>query len=230
MDMPEEINRILTDHISNILFCPTQTAVTNLAHEGIMKGVILVGDVMGDAMEYNLKIAEKTSHIIENLGVTKGNYLVVTVHRPSNTNNQENLVSIISALGESGEDVIFPAHPRTIKYLTEYSLLDNLPKNVKIIEPLGYLDMIMLMSSSDMIITDSGGMQKEAYMLKVPCITLRENTEWVETVESGWNVLVGANKERLLNMIHKPKERLTHPDLYGRDAAKKIVDHLSDNC
>ena len=109
MDMPEEINRILTDHISNILFCPTQTAVTNLAHEGIMKGVIMVGDVMGDAMEYNLKIAEKTSHIIETLGVTKGKYLAVTVHRPSNTNNKENLVAIISALGESEEDVIFPA-------------------------------------------------------------------------------------------------------------------------
>lgn len=228
MDMPEEINRILTDHISNILFCPTQTAVDNLAKEGIIKGVILVGDVMVDAMEYNRMIAEKSSSIIEKLGVTRGKYLAVTIHRPSNTDNKEHMVNIISALGQSGEDVVFPAHPRTVKYLKEYGLLDSLQSNIKIIEPLGYLDMIMLMGSADKVVTDSGGVQKEAYMLKVPCITLRENTEWVETVVSGWNVLVGANKKHLLEMIRKPKEDLPHPDLFGRDTSKKIVNYLSD--
>lgn len=224
--MPEEINRVLTDHVSDLLFCPTQTAVDNLANEGIVKGVILVGDVMADALEYNKKIAEKASNITEKLGVIKGKYLAVTIHRPSNTDNKKHMSDIISALGESGEDVVFPAHPRTIKYLKEYGLLESLPGNIKLIEPLGYLDMLKLMSDADKILTDSGGVQKEAYMLKVPCTTLRENTEWVETLETGWNVLVGANKQKILDMIRKPKERLPHPDLFGKNAAKKITEAL----
>lgn len=226
LSMPEEINRILTDHISSILFCPTQTAVNNLEKEGITKGVLLVGDVMADAMEYNRTMAERVSHIVDNLGITKGKYLVVTIHRPGNTDNKSRMADIMGVLGESEEDVIFPAHPRTLKYLKEYDILGNLRKNVKIIEPLGYLDMLMLMSSANKVITDSGGVQKEAYLLKVPCITLRENTEWIETVESGWNDLVDANKGRLLDMIHKPKAEIAHPDIFMRGATKKIVENL----
>lgn len=225
--MPEEINRVLTDHISNILFCPTQTAVDNLVKEGITKGVILVGDVMTDALEYNYNLAEKSSRMIEKLGVTRGKYLAVTIHRPSNTDNKEHMVDIMDALGQTGEDVVFPAHPRTIKYLKEYGLLEALPENIKVIEPLGYLDMLMLMGSAKKVITDSGGVQKEAYMLKVPCITLRDNTEWVETVESGWNVLVGANSNLILETIRKPNEDLPHKDIFGRDAAKKIAEYIT---
>jgi len=182
---------------------------------------------MVDALEYNYGIAMRTSKIIEKLGVTPGKFLAVTIHRPGNTDIKEHMVNILSALGESGKEIVFPAHPRTVNYLKGYGLLENLPSNVQIIEPLGYLDMLMLMGSADKVITDSGGVQKEAYMLKVPCITLRDNTEWVETIDSGWNVLVGANKELLLKMIHKPKEDLPHDDIFGRDATKKIADCLN---
>jgi len=161
---------------------------------------------MVDAMEYNYTAAKKSSKIIDEMGIKKERYLAVTIHRPGNTDNKQHMANIINALGESGEDVVFPAHPRTVKYLKNNGLLNNIPSNVKIIEPLGYLDMLLLMGSADKIITDSGGVQKEAYMLKVPCITLRDNTEWVETIETGWNVLVGASKERILEAIKRPKK------------------------
>jgi len=188
-NMPEEINRVLTDHISDILFCPTQTAVDNLSKEGITQGVHLVGDVMLDALEYNKTVAEKKSKILEVLGLKKDKYLVITIHRPSNTDSRENLNNIIKALREIGEAVVFPVHPRTKKFLQEYGL--DFPANVRLMDPLGYLDMLKLMAGARKILTDSGGIQKEAYMLGVPCVTLRENTEWVETLEGGWNVLVG---------------------------------------
>ncbi|MBU4138641.1 MAG: UDP-N-acetylglucosamine 2-epimerase (non-hydrolyzing) [Euryarchaeota archaeon] len=188
-NMPEEINQVLTDHISDILFCPTQTAVDNLSKEGITQGVHLVGDVMLDALEYNKTVAEKKSKILEVLGLKKDKYLVITIHRPSNTDSRENLNNIIKALREIGEAVVFPVHPRTKKFLQEYGL--DFPANVRLMDPLGYLDMLKLMAGARKILTDSGGIQKEAYMLGVPCVTLRENTEWVETLEGGWNVLVG---------------------------------------
>ncbi len=199
--MPEEINRVLTDHVSDLLFCPTQTAVDNLANEGISKGVHLVGDVMVDALLYNRKVAEEKSRVIEELGLERGKYLVITVHRPSNTDSRENMSNIIDALAEIGETVVFPVHPRTKKYLKGYGL--DIPENVRLVEPLGYLDMLKLMTGARKILTDSGGMQKEAYMLGVPCITLRENTEWVETLEGGWNVLVGADKNKIMGAAHK---------------------------
>ncbi len=201
--MPEEINRVLTDHISDLLFCPTQTAMDNLANEGIAAGVHLVGDVMVDALEYNLKIAEKKSRIIEELGLEKGKYLVITVHRPGNTDNRENMTNIIEALGELERTIVFPVHPRTEKCLREYGLVEKMPGNVKLIKPMGYLDMLMLMANAKKILTDSGGIQKEAYMLGVPCITLRENTEWVETLEGGWNVLVGADKCGIIEALRR---------------------------
>ncbi|HOS68413.1 MAG TPA: UDP-N-acetylglucosamine 2-epimerase (non-hydrolyzing), partial [Methanoculleus sp.] len=192
--MPEEVNRVLTDHASDILFCPTATAVRNLAAEGVTEGVFLVGDVMVDAMNHNRTVAEERSRILEDAGVRPGEYLVVTVHRPSNTDSRENMAAIIGALGEAGVPVVFPVHPRTRKFLLGYDLLAAMPENIRITEPLGYLDMLRLMAHAKKILTDSGGVQKEAYMLGVPCITLRENTEWVETVEAGWNVLVGAER------------------------------------
>ena len=202
--MPEEINRIVTDHVSDLLFCPTQTAVDNLAAEGITKGVHLTGDVMVDALLYNMEIAEQSSTVLEDLDLdldlVKGEYYIATVHRASNTDTEENLKSIITAFGEIGLPIVFPAHPRTVKYLKEYGLYDHLPENIRLTAPLPYLDMLHLMRHAKMILTDSGGVQKEAYILKVPCVTLRENTEWVETLEDGWNVLVGADGVNILKM------------------------------
>ncbi len=213
--MPEEINRVLTDHCSDLLFCPTETAVENLAAEGITGGVHLVGDVMVDAMNYNRAVAEERSRILEAVGVRPGEYLVITVHRPSNTDSRENMVAILSALAEAGMPVVFPVHPRTRNYLGRYGLLAKMPKNVLVTEPLGYLDMLHLMAHAEKILTDSGGVQKEAYMLGVPCITLRENTEWVETVEAGWNVLVGAGREEIVSMIHEFAPAGDQPPLFG---------------
>jgi len=199
--MPEEINRVVTDHVSALLFCPTKTAVRNLAHEGITNGVYLVGDVMVDALEYNKGIAAEKSRILERFGLSRKRYLVVTVHRPANTDNREHMESIMAALGDAGVPVLFPVHPRTRKVLTEYGSWDRLPANVIATEPLGYLDMLHAMANADKILTDSGGVQKEAYLLGVPCITLRDTTEWVETVGDGWNVLTGADRERIADAI-----------------------------
>ena len=227
--MPEEVNRIVTDHVSDLLFCPTQTAVDNLAAEGITTGVHLVGDVMVDALLYNTEIAEQSSTVLEVLGLAEGAYAVATVHRASNTDSEENLRNIIEAFGEignfgatrdihvtSGLTIVFPAHPRTMKYLKEYGLYDHLPKNICLTDPLPYLDMLHLMKHAKMILTDSGGVQKEAYILKVPCVTLRENTEWVETLEDGWNVLVGAGRERIVAMAGRPvPDAAQQVDVFG---------------
>ena len=226
--MPEEINRVLTDHCSDLLFCPTETAARNLAAEGVTKGVHLVGDVMYDAMNYNRRVAEERSRILEDLEVRPGRYLAVTVHRPSNTDDRENMVAIIGALGEAGVPIVFPAHPRTRRFLNEYGLLAAMPKNVRVIEPLGYLDMLHLIAHAAKILTDSGGVQKEAYMLGVPCITLRENTEWVETVEAGWNVLVGAEQELITDAIHAFSPVSRQKNLFGDgDACIRIREILT---
>ena len=235
--MPEEINRIVTDHISDLLFCPTQTAVDNLAAEGITKGVHLTGDVMVDALFYNTEIAEKSSTVLEDLDLeldpdlVKGEYYVATVHRASNTDTEENLQNIVEAFGEIGLPIVFPAHPRTVKYLKGYGLYDHLPKNIHLTDPLPYLDMLHLMRHAKMILTDSGGVQKEAYILKVPCVTLRENTEWVETLEDGWNVLVGADFTKIVEAVRfTPSERLRPSDVFGTgNAAEKILPVISTN-
>ncbi len=203
--MPEEVNRVLTDHISDYLFTPTETAVENLYREGISTGVYLTGDVMYDALLHNIKVARKTSRILKELGLRPKEYLLATVHRAENTDNRKNLENIIDAFIESHEPIVFPAHPRTQKYLITYGLMEKIKKspNVLLIPPVGYLDMLVLEENSRKILTDSGGVQKEAYFLKVPCITLRERTEWVETVEDGWNILVGADKERIVRAIEE---------------------------
>jgi UDP-N-acetylglucosamine 2-epimerase (non-hydrolysing) len=222
--MPEELNRIVTDHISDLLFCPTETSVFNLANEGITKGVHLVGDVMVDALEFNKEIAEKRSQILERLGITPNKYLVLTVHRPANTDSKEHMENIIGAVGEAGMQAVFPVHPRTHKCLEDYRIGKRLPTNIIITEPLGYLDMLKLMRHAHRILTDSGGIQKEAYLLGVPCITLRENTEWVETLEEGWNVLVGADHDKIVNTINYFNTTNDLGDIFGRCAAKKIAD------
>lgn len=196
-EMPEEINRVLTDHISDFLFCPTQTAVNNLAKEGITKGVYLTGDVMLDAVLHNIQIAEAKSTILATLNLEPKTYYLATVHRPSNTDNLDNLKNILEAFEELDLPVVFPLHPRTRNTILS---LSPSPKtlNIKFIEPVGYLDMLKLENNAQKILTDSGGIQKEAYFLGVPCVTLREETEWVETLEYGWNMLVGSDRAKIV--------------------------------
>jgi UDP-N-acetylglucosamine 2-epimerase (non-hydrolysing) len=228
--MPEEINRIVADHLSDLLFCPTQTAMDNLENEGIIRGKFMVGDVMVDALRYNTDIAEKKSSVIRMLGLHKGDYYVATVHRPANTDDRKNLTAIMDAFSESGKNVVFPAHPRTKKYLLEYGLWDHLPENILCIDPLGYIDMLHLMKHAKKILTDSGGIQKEAYVMGVPCITLRDNTEWIETLSGGWNVLVGADKHRILAAILADVRTCADNTIFGTgDTAKRIVTVIDEN-
>ncbi len=227
--MPEEINRILTDHCSDLLFCPTETAVKNLAKEGIKDGVYLTGDVMVDSLLQNKEIAEKKSSILEELELKSDDYIVATVHRASNTDRKENLEKIVDAFCEIEETIFFSVHPRTEKYLKEYGLFDKLKASVKLVKPLGYLDFLKLMSYAKKIVTDSGGIQKEAYILKVPCITLRENTEWTETIEDGWNVLVSVDKDNIIRALYEFKPCLSkHRKIFGNgNATKEIIKYLT---
>ncbi len=228
--MPEEINRILTDHCSDLLFCPTENAVENLKKEGIEENVYLSGDVMVDSLLSNKEIAESKSTILDDLGLKSKEYIVATIHRASNTDNEQNLKNIVDALSELNETVVFPLHPRTEKSLKIYGLYDKLKTSVILSEPLGFFEFIKLMSHSKILLTDSGGIQKEAYVLKVPCITLRENTEWIETVKDGWNVLVGSNKEEITRMateFHPLLER--HRNRFGNGNASKNIVSTIDN-
>ena len=228
--MPEEINRILTDHCSDLLFCPTENAVENLKREGIVKNVHLTGDVMVDSLLYNKEIAEKKSTILNDLGLKSKGYLVATIHRASNTDDKENLKNIVEAFSELNETIIFPLHPRTEKLLKAYGLYDKLNSSVILSKPLGFFDFVKLMNNSKILLTDSGGIQKEAYMLKVPCLTLRENTEWIETVEDGWNVLVGADKEKIVRMVKEFHPLLEmHRDRFGNGEASKNIVSIIDS-
>jgi UDP-N-acetylglucosamine 2-epimerase (non-hydrolysing) len=224
--MPEEINRVVTDHTSNILFSPTRTATINLRKEGIDKNVYEVGDVMADALNYNKKIAERYSHILDELSLTAKNYMLTTIHRPSNTDNRTNLSSIMKALCDLETEIVLPIHPRTENYLKKYDLWTKAKENIKIIPPLGYLDMLKLMKNSEKIITDSGGVQKEAYMLGIPCITLRENTEWVETVDEGWNQLVGAEYSNILKAVNEKCNHKIQKNIFGNGNSSEKISHI----
>jgi len=221
--MPEEINRVLTDHCSDLLFCPTKTAVENLEREGIRSGVYLTGDVMVDALKENIKVAERKSRILKRLNLRPKKYYLATVHRAENTDNYYRLRNIVSAFSEI-ENLVFLCHPRTEKKLREYNLWNKLSKKIRIIRPVGYLDMLMLEKNAYKILTDSGGVQKEAYILGVPCITLRNTTEWVETVRDGWNVLVGARKEEIVRMAKEFRPSKGQNNVFGSGRASlKIV-------
>ena len=227
--MPEEINRVLTDHASSVLFAPTQTAVENLQNEGITNGVYRTGDVMYDALLHNIKIAEK-SNILETLHVTSKDYFLVTIHRQSNTDDAENLSNILNALSQVEGKVLFPVHPRTRKFIKEHGLEEKIKDNVSLVKPVGYIDFLWLEKNAKKILTDSGGIQKEAYLLKIPCITLRENTEWVETIEDGWNVLVGADTEKITEAAKSftpPQKQSNHfGDGKASEKIKRILDDL----
>lgn len=228
--MPEEINRILTDHLSSLLFCPTQQAVDNLKNEGIKQNVFLTGDVMLDASLALAEKAEKKSRILQKLNLKPKSYLLCTIHRPANTDNKQNLTSIIKALTQSPDPIIFPVHPRTEKYLKKWQLMPVLKKSkVIILPPLGYLDFLLLEKNAKKILTDSGGIQKEAYFFGVPCVTLRENTEWVETVKAGWNILVGADEKKIIAAILDFCPSKPRKNFYGDGKATKKIANQIEN-
>ena len=253
--MSEEHNRVASDHLSTLLLCPTETAVKNLKREGI-DGigpcvVRNVGDVMYDSILYYAKLAEGRSRILEKLGLERGGYGLVTIHRAENTDDPSRLKNIFAALArvaDAGMKLVLPLHPRTRKVLEglassdsafrfphsafssdhSFSTLDPGPGTLLIIDPLPYLDMLLLEKNARVILTDSGGVQKEAYWFEVPCVTMRDETEWVETVEAGWNAVVGAETEKIVEAVRSAKPGHPGGDFYGNGhAAEKIVRILS---
>jgi UDP-N-acetylglucosamine 2-epimerase len=224
-EMPEEHNRVLTDHCADLLFCPTKTAVENLAKEGITKGMYEVGDPMYDAVLMFSEKAAKTSTILQDLGLGKGGYLLATVHRAYNTDNPQTLEALFSALVAIREKVIFPIHPRTRQRLQDFGILNHESSNLQLIDPVTYLDMLILEQNARMILTDSGGVQKEAFFFAVPCLTLRPETEWIETVQSGWNLLVGTDVGNIIGGLQHdfPSSRNTSMPFGDGYSACEIV-------
>jgi UDP-GlcNAc3NAcA epimerase len=194
--MPEEINRILTDHCSDFLLCPTDNAIKNLKDENITKGVFFTGDIMLEAYNQNLNIAEKKAGILEELNLGEEEFFLATIHRAENTDDLNNLKNIFEAFKEINKKIILPLHPRTKKIISQNNIDVN--SNINVIEPVGYLDMLMLLNNCNKVLTDSGGLQKEAFFAKKECVTLRNETEWIETVEAKANVIVGPDKEKII--------------------------------
>lgn len=223
--MPEEINRIVADQVSDVLFAPTKTAVENLKKESTQGKVYHVGDVMYDAILEAIEVAKKRSDIIRRLKLGGYKYALLTVHRAENTDEVSRLSDIIEAFEAVKIKVVFPVHPRTHKVLRQSGLLKNLEKNKDMIltDPLSYLDFLLLEQNASKIVTDSGGVQKEAYFLGVPCITLRNETEWVETVEDGWNIVVGTNKKKIIEAIETFKPKGRQKKVFGDGNAAKYI-------
>lgn len=244
--MPEEINRVLTDHVSTFLFCPSKTSAENLVSEGfknVLNGgalipenhssthqtftlngdgrvIINVGDVMYDVLLHSIDIAERRSRILEKLMLAPRDYCLFTLHRAENTDRAERLAEIVAFVNDvsNGKTVVFPMHPRAKKACDSCGI--KLGDNIRVIEPIGYFDMLLLLKNSSLLLTDSGGMQKESYWLKVPCITLRDETEWTETVESGWNILY-----KNYRGVHRPSD--VNSAYYGDGkAAGRIISVL----
>lgn len=232
MRMPEEINRILSDRVSTLLFCPTDIAVSNLASEGVRRGVHNVGDVMYDVALYYRDRACANSQVLNNLGLNEKGYVLATCHRAENTDVPERLKGILCALSSIAETVpvVLPLHPRTRKLIHEYGLA-HLLDSLVVLDPLAFLDMVALEQAARFILTDSGGVQKEAFFYRVPCLTMRDETEWLETVSLGWNHLVGADAERILKafatLAGGSADDVIQP--YGNGAASRaIVNMLLD--
>jgi len=223
--MPEEINRVVSDHVSDILFCPTDTAVENLAKEGIVKNVHKVGDVMYDCALYYAQKAERRRDLLVRLDLSPQKYALVTIHRAENTDDPERLLSIfhgLNLIAESGLQVIVPLHPRTRNRISSLDL--KLSGWLRLLTPVSYLDMIFLEKNARVIVTDSGGVQKEAYFFKVPCVTLRDETEWLETVESGWNVVAGTQAKDIAEAATAARKPSRWRNHYGQgNAAGQVL-------
>ncbi len=225
--MPEEVNRVLTDHCSDLLLCPTATAVSNLTNEGVTNGVHLVGDVMYDAMLSFLPRVDETA-VLARLGVTTNEYVLATIHRASNTADAASLTAVLDCLALSQLPVLLPAHPRTAAALQKWDVA--LPDNVLLIEPVSYLSMLALEKNACFIMTDSGGVQKEAYLLGVPCITLRQETEWVETAAAGWNTITGVDRQKVAAALASARSDESPPPVFGDGtAAARISSLLADS-
>jgi UDP-N-acetylglucosamine 2-epimerase len=219
-EMPEELNRIVTDRVSTLLFCPTETAVRNLEAEAITEGVHVVGDVMLDASLELAPLARERSHVLADHDLEPGAYVLLTLHREANV-RAEALAAVVTAVNALSEPVVFPAHPRTWAALLEHGL--QLGPHVRTLAPVGYLDFAALASQARVVLTDSGGVQKEAYWHRVPCVTLRRSTEWVETVETGWNRLAGDDPDAIARAVADAIPPSAHPPLYGDGKASNRI-------
>ena len=241
MAMPEEQNRIIADHLANFLFCPTKTAIINLRKEGLIHlkkkkskhnlpiVVENVGDIMYEAILFYKNMAQSHSNILEKNGLSPGNYCLATIHRAENTDEPGSLRNIFEALKQLNEIIIIAMHPRTKKFILEYNI--EVPDNIHIIDPVGYLDMIQLESKAKIIFTDSGGVQKEAYFLRIPCITLRNETEWIETQQDDWNKVVGNETQNILSaysyILGINYEEKKQTSFFGRgNTSEKIINTL----
>jgi len=226
--MPEEINRVISDHLSTLLFCSSHHAVNLLANEGIKQGVHHVGDVMYDAILHYNSLSQKKSKILEKFHLSAQGYFVATVHRAENTDNPQRLAEILDTLHELPYQVVFPVHPRT-RGKIEKLVKKHYSSNMLLTEPLGYLDMLMLQKNAKLLLTDSGGIQKEAFWLNIPCVTLRDETEWVETVGSGQNIITGADKLKIniaVNQLlgfNNTDSKIKQVDCYGNGQASPLI-------
>ncbi|MBP7691319.1 MAG: UDP-N-acetylglucosamine 2-epimerase (non-hydrolyzing) [Anaerolineales bacterium] len=222
--MPEELNRLVADVLADIYFCASRAAVERLAAEGIHANVHWTGDVMLDALRHNRPIAEAKSDVLRRLALTPGGYALVTIHRAANTDDPRRLANLVAALNQAPEPVIFPVHPRTRGALEKLGA--RLADQIRVIEPVGYFDMLTLEANARLIATDSGGVQREAYFLGKPCLTLRDETEWTETVAAGWNVLAGNEPARIGALWRTFQPPAAQPPIFGDGTAGERIAQL----
>jgi UDP-N-acetylglucosamine 2-epimerase len=225
--MPEEINRLVSDHVADLHLCASHAAVQHLADEGITASVHWVGDVMLDALLQNRPIARSKSNAIERLQLNARGYALVTIHRVANTDNPARLQQIVQILNGAQETVIFPVHPRTRKALGQLDV--QFASHVRLVDPVSYFDMMMLEENARLVATDSGGVQREAYFLKVPCLTLRDETEWTETVTAGWNRVVGTEPDQVLDVWFSFTPPAERPPIFGDGAAARRIARILDS-
>jgi UDP-N-acetylglucosamine 2-epimerase (non-hydrolysing)/UDP-GlcNAc3NAcA epimerase len=225
--MPEELNRVISDHLASLLLCPSEVAVSNLRRESVAGAIELVGDVMVDVALRIQPRARERVDLVAARGLEPGSYVLATAHRAGNVDDPARLERLVGLLLAVPLPVVLPLHPRTHARLVEAGLLERLSERVSITPPLGYFELTTLLCHARAVLTDSGGLQKEAYLASVPCITLRANTEWTETVDSGWNVLVDLDRDGALSVLARqpPTE---HPPLYGDGrAGERVVSALT---
>jgi UDP-N-acetylglucosamine 2-epimerase (non-hydrolysing)/UDP-GlcNAc3NAcA epimerase len=220
--MPEEINRVLTDHVSDLLLCPSEVAAGNLSREGVFGRIEVVGDVMVDVAELVRPRALADDAPLRDAGVTAGEYVLVTAHRAGNVDDPRRLEKLVTLLRALPGPVVLPLHPRTRERLAAAGELDSLGRDVRLLPPLGYVAFTALLARARAVLTDSGGVQKEAYLARVRCVTLRDTTEWVETIESGWNELVDLDAAEAIAALERPLPQ-AHPPLYGDGRAGERV-------
>lgn len=226
--MPEEHNRILTDHLSDYLFAPTKNAVRMLNKEKVRGQIFYTGDLSVEIVA-KARLIARNSDMMHKLGLIRRNYFLLTMHRSSNTDSREDLLELLKAIKALDTKLVFPIHPRTKKAFQEFGLLNELSgfKNVRLISAIGYIDFMALLENAAKVITDSGGIQKEAYLLKIPCITIRDNTEWIETLSGGWNILTGVDSRKIIKAIRADKAPLKYKaSAFGRGDTSHIITNI----